>query len=272
MIDIEPIPTSIRVQRLGAADLRPTKTPAVHAYDTLVVHVGGSVRVEHHGDFELVPGHVHLIPAGDLHRTLVVARPDVWGVGFCRTCLDQDRFRELLAPLDRVRQGAAPFVELPAERQAHVLDLLRELTREQHSPTPLPVVTESLLALLLAEVVRAAGPDPAPPRSPPSLVAAALAVIEARCLGPLTLTDVAEAVHRSPAHLTTAVKRATGRTVGAWIIEARLAEARRRLLATDELVDVIADRIGYADATHFVRLFRRRHGVTPAAYRRRARP
>jgi hypothetical protein len=71
----------------------------------------------------------------------------------------------------------------------------------------------------------------------------------------------------APAYVTTAVKQATGRTVGAWIAEERLAEARRRLLATDEYVEVIAERVGYADPSHFMRLFRRHHGVTPAAYR-----
>jgi AraC-like DNA-binding protein len=43
------------------------------------------------------------------------------------------------------------------------------------------------------------------------------------------------------------------------------------LLHTDEIVAVIAERVGYADATHFIRLFRRAHGMTPAAWRTRYR-
>ena len=50
-------------------------------------------------------------------------------------------------------------------------------------------------------------------------------------------------------------------------ISSVVAEARRRLRSTDEIVEVIAERVGYADATHFIRLFRRAHGVTPAAWR-----
>jgi AraC-like DNA-binding protein len=46
-----------------------------------------------------------------------------------------------------------------------------------------------------------------------------------------------------------------------------MAEARRLLLHSDEMVDVIAERVGYADATHFIRMFRRAHGATPAAWR-----
>ncbi|WP_437580797.1 helix-turn-helix domain-containing protein [Sorangium sp. So ce887] len=265
--DLGPMP--IRFMRhAGSGDTTlPMRRPAVHTYVALALHVGGRMRVEHRGEFELRAGHLHLIPAGDAHRVLSASRPDVWGIGFCRTCLDPARYGGLLAPLDRVRHGASPVVELPGARQAYVLDLLRELEREQQAAVALPVVAESLLALVLAEVVRASGTARAAPTPRPSIVAEALAVIEARCLGPLSLKEVAAAVRRTPAHVTTAVKQATGRTVVAWIVEGRLAEARRRLLATDEYVDVISERVGYADPSHFVRLFRRHHGVTPAAWR-----
>jgi AraC-like DNA-binding protein len=48
-----------------------------------------------------------------------------------------------------------------------------------------------------------------------------------------------------------------------------MAEARRRLLHTEELIEIIAERVGYADVTHFIRMFRRHHDdLTPAAWRR----
>ena len=46
-----------------------------------------------------------------------------------------------------------------------------------------------------------------------------------------------------------------------------MAEARRLLLHSDLAVEAIAERIGYADSTHFVRMFRREHRHTPAAWR-----
>ena len=87
---------------------------------------------------------------------------DLRGVAFCRSCLPQDRFQELLAPLDRVRRGAFPVVELPTSRQPHVLGLLKELERElSPSSGMLPIVAESLLGLLLTEE------SCAPPRATP---------------------------------------------------------------------------------------------------------
>ena len=72
-------------------------------------------------------------------------------------------------------------------------------------------------------------------------------------------------VGRTPAHVTTALRRATGRTAVAWIVAGRMAEARR-LLRSDLAIDAIAARIGYADATHFIRMFRRMVGCTPARH------
>ena len=77
----------------------------------------------------------------------------------------------------------------------------------------------------------------------------------------------ARAVNLSPAYVTTALKKSTGRSAVQWIITSRMAEARRLLLHSDEHVDIIAERVGYADSTHFIRMFRREHGVTPAAWR-----
>lgn len=249
---------------------------SVHTYSVLAFHVGGRVQVEHRGELSIEAGQIHVIPAGDAHRVLTARAVDAWGLAICSTCLPPDR-ADLLSVFDRVRGGALPVLELPGDRQAHVLGLLAELAREQESGLPMQTaVTESLLTLVLAEVARArarVGSGEAAPEASPeaSLVSAALAIIEARCLGALTLTELAAELRRTPAHLTTAVRRATGRTVGEWIRAGRLAEARRRLVATDECVDVIAERVGYADASSFVRVFRRHHGVAPGAFRVRER-
>ncbi|WP_437602527.1 hypothetical protein WMF28_13015 [Sorangium sp. So ce590] len=43
------------------------------------------------------------------------------------------------------------------------------------------------------------------------------------------------------------MKPSTGRSVVAWILEGRLAEARCRLRDTDELVEIIAELVGCAE-------------------------
>jgi AraC-like DNA-binding protein len=79
-------------------------------------------------------------------------------------------------------------------------------------------------------------------------------------------------VSLSPGYVTTVVRRKTGRTVLEWIVERRMAEARRLLAQTDLAVEEVSRRVGYGDAGYFVRSFRRIHSVTPLGWRRAGRP
>ncbi|MDT7741415.1 MAG: AraC family transcriptional regulator, transcriptional activator of pobA, partial [Actinomycetota bacterium] len=101
-----------------------------------------------------------------------------------------------------------------------------------------------------------------------TLVAAVFDALEARFREPITARDVAAAIGRSPGHVTTVVRRRTGRTVGRWVTERRLQEARRLLAVTDLTVAAVATRVGYHDPGYFIRRFRTAHGLTPAEWRR----
>jgi AraC-like DNA-binding protein len=70
-------------------------------------------------------------------------------------------------------------------------------------------------------------------RSGEPLLAEVFAVIDRRHTEPLSLRDVAGELGRTPKHLTTVVRRRTGRTVQDWIIERRMVEARKLLAGTD---------------------------------------
>ena len=243
-----------------------------HDYAVLGFCTAGTTTLEQRGHFTLQAGEVLLIPAGEPHRHLDMQRPEFWMLGFCPVCLLADEASAgLLTPFEHVRSGASAVVKIPEPRRAFLESLFRELRDESgREGGATPAVERSLLTLIISEVARAASWDQRSGASD-SIVTEALRFIERNCLEPLSLRDVAAAVHRSSAHLTTAVRQATGRSVQEWIIAGRMGEARRRLLHTDEIVAVIAERVGYADPTHFIRLFRRAHGVTPAAWRTRYR-
>jgi AraC-like DNA-binding protein len=250
--------------RIGENLKRPRPALAVHEHVALLVVTAGSTTLEQGARFDAGPGDVLLVPAGLRHRRVAAKDHAMWGIGFCPSCYAPSELATLLDPFERARAGASPVVRLPADRQQHVAELCAELQRETQSLRPhAELAQRSLLALLLMEIARAAQVAPVQE----NVVGEALRFIERRCLESISLRDVAAAVKRSPAYVTTALKRATGKSVGEWITAGRLAEARNRLLHTDELVDVIADRVGYADVTHFIRMFRRAHGVTPAAWR-----
>jgi AraC-like DNA-binding protein len=101
------------------------------------------------------------------------------------------------------------------------------------------------------------------------LLADVFAVIDRRHSQPLSLRDVAGELGMTPGHLTTVVRRRTGRTVQEWIIERRMAEARELLAETDLPVAEVAGRVGVPDPGYFSRLFTRSHGTSPRKWRGR---
>jgi len=124
------------------------------------------------------------------------------------------------------------------------------------------------LTLLLVSVARLAGDVLGDlRRSDEPLLAEVFGVIERRYRGPLSLRDVAAEVRLTPGHLTTAVRRKTGRTVQDWITERRMSEARRLLTETDLALGTVGRRVGYPDGGYFARVFRREHGIPPRDWR-----
>ncbi|RKG74164.1 AraC family transcriptional regulator [Corallococcus terminator] len=245
--------------------------PASHAHAVLTLYTGGQVTIEQRTRLKLSPGDVVLIPAGEKHRTVVAERAEFVGLGFHPSAFALTEVGPLLEPFERVRQGASAVVPIPSGRQQHLLRLMSEIDEETRAPASAlgEQVVRSLFSLVLVEVARSGAWTGAGTHA--SWVGEALTFIERHCLEPISLREVAAAVGRSPAHVTTALKQATGHSAVEWIISGRLAEARRRLLSSDERIDIIAERVGYADPTHFIRLFRRAEGVTPAAWRKQHR-
>ena len=257
-------------ERRGARAGAPLAAPVVHSYAALALYTDGPARMEQRGEWRLSAGDVLIVPAGQAHRRLDAQHPAYWGLSFCAPSFAADGAATLLEPFERVRDGGAAVVHIPGERQQFLLQLFQELesiTARARPGDAQEAARRSLLTLILNEVDQAASQLEARPAPGKSVVVDSLRFIERNCLRRLTLGDVAAAVQRSPSYVTSALTQATGRSAVEWIISGRMAEARRLLVASDELVEVIAERVGYADATHFIRLFRRQHGATPSAFR-----
>ena len=125
------------------------------------------------------------------------------------------------------------------------------------------------LTLLLIDLARMAGDVVGDLRhSGEPVLAEVFAAIDRYHTESLSLRDVAREVGMTPGHLTTIVRRRTGRTVQEWIIERRMAESRRLLADTDLPIQEVARRVGIGDPGYFSRLFRRTHGTTPRTWRR----
>lgn len=226
----------------------------------------GLLRLEYRTVAEATAGCLGIMPAGVPHRALG-GEGQWWFAEFCAPCHQLDEASALMRPFTRVRAGATPVVPVHPSRRRHIVRLFKDLRVECERRVPESVdLARSILALLLGEACRAL--PRAESSSPNDLVAEALQYIQRRAFEKISLRDVARAVHRSPAHVASVIKDATGHTVGDWIRSARVAEATSLLSHSNASLEEIAERVGWSDKTHFIRQFRKVHGQTPAAWRR----
>lgn len=86
-----------------------------------------------------------------------------------------------------------------------------------------------------------------------------------------SLPELAKLAGVHPAHLTQCFRRVHGVSIGEYLRRLRVEQARDALTATDAPISAIAADAGFADQSHFTRVFHRVTGETPLAWRRRTR-
>ena len=179
----------------------------------------------------------------------------------------------LLFPfVGRAAGGAQRLTVPPTDRAAwseHAAAIEREFDQPRDGSTEAALAHLTLLLVSAARISFDIGDD-LRLRSEP-LLATVFEFIEQHYDEPISLATVAATVGLTPGHLTTVVRRKTGRSVGRWITERRMGEARRLLRETDLSVEAVATRTGYRHPSFFIKHFRRGHTVTPAAWRRTTR-
>jgi len=100
-------------------------------------------------------------------------------------------------------------------------------------------------------------------------VAEAVRYIQDNYSREVTLSDIAEAVHLSPFHLTRLFKQALGVSPHQYLIQVRVNSARSLLTAGsgERSLAEVASAVGFADQSHLTRHFKRLLGVTPKQLR-----
>lgn len=85
---------------------------------------------------------------------------------------------------------------------------------------------------------------------------------------PVTLNQVAAIAMMNEEHFLRLFKQAFNVTPGQYLTQLRLGYAKHLLSTTAEQVGVICQRIGFESPSSFTGLFKKRFGITPAAYRK----
>lgn len=84
----------------------------------------------------------------------------------------------------------------------------------------------------------------------------------------VTISDLSESFFFSGGYCEAVFSRDMGRSVIDYVLELRISEAQRLLLESSAPLSAIAEEVGFSDYNYFSRVFRRRVGISPKAYRK----
>ncbi len=68
-------------------------------------------------------------------------------------------------------------------------------------------------------------------------------------------------------HVLRIFQRGTGISPSDYLLEIRLQRARTHLLADEARIEEVAEACGFSSAAYFCRVFKKRHGQSPGAWR-----
>ena len=84
----------------------------------------------------------------------------------------------------------------------------------------------------------------------------------------ISLNEIAEFVNIHPVHLAQSFRKFRQTTIGNYLREIRLENAKKDLIETNQTLSEISFNNGFSDQSHFSRLFKQKFGVTPSQFRK----
>ena len=182
--------------------------------------------------------------------------------------LEKAKFLQISIPDEITVSSDLPKTPTRLDRH-ETLGFARALTREclvwdDRSPQ----LAEGLCLELLADTGTAT--DARRKGSVPPWLTHAQELLTESCTEPVSISQVAKTVGVHPAHLARNFSRFFKRTPGEHVRRSRVAKAADLLLETRLPLVEIALACGFVDQSHFTHIFKRRKGVSPAAFRARS--
>jgi AraC-like DNA-binding protein len=251
--------------------------PEEYSPDTTIVFPRSGAFVRHVGRERIVANcnHVLFFRAGETYRVShpVPGGDDCTSLAFGREVL-ADAVSRFDPACQDLRDSPVGLTHGPAPSGlGYRVHSLRQQLRGGDADGL--AVEEQALALLgaaLGGAYRARGERPAREPRPAGRaqrerVEAVLGLLSARFREPLSLGEIARAVHYSPFHLARLFRREVGEPVHCYRGRLRLGAALERLAEGADDLTSLALGLGFSSHSHFTSAFRRAFGVPPSGFR-----
>jgi AraC-like DNA-binding protein len=237
-----------------------------HWHDEVLVCAitGGGGWLETPGRPEATgPGCLFTVSAGQVHAN----RATAGGCSFVSIYLSAGGLDDALGPGWGTSAGL-DAVPTRVMEGGPIRSALTRLHRVLGAPAPRLHRDAALHGLVSLILGGASGVDPTRPAgSEPRAVSRAEAYLRAHWDRPVSLSELSRAAGLSPFHLHRSFSRSVGIAPHAFQLQLRVDRAKT-LLAGGLDIAAVALRTGFADQSHFTRIFRRSVGVTPGRFPR----
>lgn len=235
--------------------------------EALLVEQGDCVHVVNGRERSMEEGMLTLIRPGDRHGFRYQSEAGFTNliVQFPRETLEAMRDRYFSKSKDFFGAGQAlpPVFRLTPDEKSVVLRAMTELASEPQGAFPIDRFLMNLFHLLYRR-----GERTAESQMPVWLRSAQTWMRDPRNFTK-GLPQFIRLCGRSGHHVAREMKKWTGQKPAAFLNDVRLDYAARQLEHGEETLDDILIACGYRSRSYFFRVFKRRFGVTPSAYRAR---
>jgi AraC family transcriptional regulator len=216
---------------------------------------GGYTEHYAHGDFSYTPFTTVFHPPDSMHHTEMSRRashffhleiPEVW--------------------FDRLREYATAPETTPDLHGGEMTWLALRLYREYREfDACSPLAIEGLALELLASVARKRGVDE---KRAPHWLSRAVDLLRSEFHRNLTVNEIAAEVGVHPLHLSRVFRQFHRKSIGEYTHRLRIQFACQRLSESEAQLADVAAASGFADQSHFTRVFKQVTGLTPGAFQK----
>ncbi len=254
---------------------------ALHCHDNVelvVVTSGAGLHCTEGGRWPVARGDVFAIPVGMAHGYARTRQLQLINLGYDPGRLSGPWARlagmpgfaalSLIEPRLRRHQAFAGHLHLAEDALQDVLGVAAELERElARRASGWEAAAEGWMLQLLIRLARHYAQLVSPAAASALRLSAVVAAIDEHLAQPLNQDRLAQLGHLSRATLQRLFSAAYGTSVMRYVEQVRIARARALLSAGGLPVGEVAVRVGYPDANHFARVFRRHLGCAPRQFR-----
>ncbi|QJD86163.1 AraC family transcriptional regulator [Cohnella herbarum] len=228
--------------------------------------------------YQTVGGVLLLINRNDKHRSMNANGSEYEKVTLL---FQKEVLRSLLQenedfdPLSCFRSGSSA-IKLGGREQDFIEELFRKMIAEHQKNLPgshyyRKIMLAELLLFIKRKLDSSQRYDLIESNLAHKAISQAVNFINQNFYQRLTLDDVSKKFFLSASYLSRTFKPATGYTFIEYINTIRVKEARSLLSNSELSISEIADRVGYANLTHFGRVFKSITGFSPMKYRQKNR-